>query len=259
MTLVRQERFDFGGEQVRVVMHDGEPWFVAADVAKILGYTNPAKAIRDHCKGVNESFIPTPGGRQTVKVIPERDIYRLVMRSRLPSAERFEEWVVGEVLPAIRKTGSYGTQDALKALADPATLRQLLLENVEKVIALEGEVAESRPKVEVYDRIVDSGDTVGFREAAKLIFVGTGAKEPEVKGFMLRAKWIQRLGGRLATASYGQQKGYVTTRDKELKHLTSFAGKPVVIPELRITQKGVARAIERLNAESSALDKGAAE
>lgn len=95
-------------EQFRIIDRDGEPWFVAKDVASILGYSNPQKAIRDHCKaaekvGVNETFTLDP---QTI-VIPERDLYRLIIRSKLPTAERFEEWVFGEVLPSIRKTGGY--------------------------------------------------------------------------------------------------------------------------------------------------------
>lgn len=233
----------FDGQQVRIVVRDGEPWFVASDVARVLGYERPADAVRAHCKGVGEAPIPTPGGTQTLKIIPERDLYRLVMRSRLPSAERFEEWVVGEVIPAIRKTGGYGHTDPLTALSDPAMLRRLLGDYAERVELLEAEVESSRPKVEVYDRIVDSGDTVGFREACKLIYAGTLAKEPEVRAAMQRWGWIQRLGGRLAPAYYGQEKGYVTSRDREIP--TSDGGVRVV-PELRITQRGVARAIERL-------------
>lgn len=239
--------FDFERQGVRIVIRDGEPWFVATDVAGVLGYADTAKAIRVHCKGVDESATPTAGGVQTVKIIPERDVYRLVMRSRLPSAERFEEWVVGQVLPTIRKTGSYGA-DPIKALSDPATLRQLLGDYAERVQALEGEVATSRPKVEVYDRIVDSGDTVGFREACKLIHAGTAAKEPEVRDFMIRGRWIQRLGGRLAPASYGQAMGYVTSRNREV---TTGDGGSMVVPELRVTQRGLARAIERLTAEEA--------
>ena len=99
--------FQFDNAEVRVLEREGDPWFVAKDVAGILGYTNPQKAIRDHCKGMNEMFTPSPGGPQLTKIIPERDVYRLIMRSKLPAAERFEEWVVGEVLPTIRRTGSY--------------------------------------------------------------------------------------------------------------------------------------------------------
>jgi len=102
--------FVFDGAAVRVVMVDGEPMFVARDVAATLGYTNPNEAVRVHCKGVSETLAPSNGGMQRVKVIPERDVYRLIMRSKLPAAERFEEWVVGEVLPSVRKTGSYVNQ-----------------------------------------------------------------------------------------------------------------------------------------------------
>ena len=92
--------------KVRALMRDGEPWFVAADVASLLGYSDTAKAIRTHCKGVAETSTPTLGGLQTVKIIPERDVYRLIMRSRLPAAEAFEEWVVGTVLPSLRQKGT---------------------------------------------------------------------------------------------------------------------------------------------------------
>lgn len=98
---------DFEGAAVRVVKIDGEPWFVAKDVAELLGYAAPRNAIRAHCKGGTETVLPSPGGQQTMTIIPERDVYRLVMRSKLPAAERFEEWVTGTVLPAIRKDGAY--------------------------------------------------------------------------------------------------------------------------------------------------------
>lgn len=83
---------------------DGEPWFVARDVASVLGYADTDYAIRAHCKGAQTYAGDSSGQVRHFKIIPERDVYRLVMRSKLPSAERFEEWVVGEVLPSIRKT-----------------------------------------------------------------------------------------------------------------------------------------------------------
>ncbi len=107
---------------VRTVAHqDGDVWFVAKDVAEALGYSNPRDAIGKHCKGVAKCDAPTNSGVQEVSIIPERDVYRLVMRSRLPSAEQFEEWVVSEVLPTIRKTGSYNTDRvALPDFTNPA-------------------------------------------------------------------------------------------------------------------------------------------
>lgn len=98
--------FNYNNTQVRVIERDGEPWFVAKDVAEVLGYSRPADAVTQHCRGsVKHRLIDSLGRMQNTTIIPERDVYRLIMRSKLPSAERFEEWVVGEVLPAIRKTG----------------------------------------------------------------------------------------------------------------------------------------------------------
>lgn len=93
--------------RVRIIMVDNKPMFLANDVAKALGYTNPRKAIGDHCKGVTERDTPTKSGNQQVSYIPESDVYRLVMRSKLPQAEQFQDWVCDEVLPTIRKTGGY--------------------------------------------------------------------------------------------------------------------------------------------------------
>ena len=97
---------------LRTVDEDGKIMFVASDVAKMLGYTNPSKAISDHCKGVTKRYTLTKGGKQAMNFIPEGDLYRLITHSKLPSAEKFESWVFDEVLPAIRKTGEYKTQTA---------------------------------------------------------------------------------------------------------------------------------------------------
>lgn len=99
------ENSEFG--ELGILMVDGREYFPATACAKKLGYANPQKAIRDHCKGVNEMFTPTKGGTQKTKYIPEGDLYRLIVHSKLPSAERFERWVFDEVLPAIRKQGGY--------------------------------------------------------------------------------------------------------------------------------------------------------
>ena len=101
--------FNFGTHSVRVVMRDGEPWFVASDVADALGYLTAKDAARnlgEHQKGGH--ILPTPGGEQRVTIINESGLYRLVLRSRKPEAEKFSDWVTGEVLPSIRKTGGYG-------------------------------------------------------------------------------------------------------------------------------------------------------
>lgn len=95
---------EFG--QVRTVEIDGKPYFAGRDVANALGYSNPRDAISRHCKGVvkHDSF---KDGGQLIALIPEGDMYRLITHSKLESAERFERWVFDEVLPTLRKTGSY--------------------------------------------------------------------------------------------------------------------------------------------------------
>lgn len=96
---------EFG--EVRTLDADGKIYFVASDVAKALGYSNTRDAISRHCKGVVKRDTPTSGGKQTMNVIPEGDVYRLVVHSKLPSAEKFESWVFDDVLPSIRKSGGY--------------------------------------------------------------------------------------------------------------------------------------------------------
>jgi prophage antirepressor-like protein len=94
----------FNDDAVRIVVLDGEVMFVASDVTAVLGYGNSSAAVAKHCKAPI-TITKREGGFLTV--IPERDVYRLVVRSKLPAAERFEEWLVGEVVPSIRRTGSY--------------------------------------------------------------------------------------------------------------------------------------------------------
>lgn len=94
---------------LRTIEKDGEIWFIASDVARALGYSRPADAVSQHCRYTVKHSIPHPQGKGTleVNIIPEGDLYRLIIRSKLPAAEQFERWVFDEVLPSIRKTGKY--------------------------------------------------------------------------------------------------------------------------------------------------------
>ena len=125
----------FNNEQfgdVRIIEEDGKVLFCGSDVAKALGYANPRKAVREHARGGTKRSIPTTGGNQEMTFIPEGDLYRLIVRSKLPTAERFEKWVFDEVLPTIRKTGGYGQQINLEqltkiiAMTVQATVKELL-------------------------------------------------------------------------------------------------------------------------------------
>ncbi len=93
--------------EIRTVEVDNKIYFVAKDIAIALGYKDTVNAVKQHCKGVVKHHLPTNGGKQLMNVIPEGDLYRLVAHSELPSAEKFESWIFDEVLPTIRKTGTY--------------------------------------------------------------------------------------------------------------------------------------------------------
>lgn len=144
------ENPEFGS--VRTITIDGEPWLVGKDIALILGYSNPQKAIRDHVddedKGMNEMF--TPGGKQNLLIINESGFYSLVISSKLSAAKRFKRWVTSEVLPAIRKTGAYIAEEKLR----------------ESNALLEERVASLESKAEYYDTIINSRKLITVSEIA---------------------------------------------------------------------------------------------
>lgn len=139
--------------------------------------------------------------------------------------------------------------DPMVILSDPAALRGLLGSYAERVQALEATVAEQAPKVEFVDRVFDCGDTLGFRQAAQQIKAATGANENEFRALIFTRGWAQRLGGDLAPAHAGIERGYVTTREEEV---TRRDGSKIVKPIFRVTQKGLAKAIELLLASEAA-------
>ncbi|TCP18108.1 BRO family protein [Nicoletella semolina] len=107
---IQFQSFDFNSSTVRVIIDPNqEPWFCGADVCDNLGYTNAPDALRKHCKerGIAKRYTPTKSGEQEMIFINEPNLYRLIIKSRKPQAEKFEAWVFEEVLPQIRKTGQY--------------------------------------------------------------------------------------------------------------------------------------------------------
>lgn len=156
---------EFG--EVRTVMIGDKPYFVAKDVALALGYSNPQKAIRDHCKGVNETCIPTKGGNQNIKVIPEGDIYRLIIRSKLPSAEKFESWVMDEVLPTIRKTGGFVEDDREEEFVNkyfPSFSEEVKISMIQDLLKTNKEL---KPKAEYYDKTLQPANLRTMTDIAK--------------------------------------------------------------------------------------------
>ncbi len=154
------ENTEFG--QVRTVTIEDKIYFVASDVAKALGYAKPQNAISAHCKGTLKWGIPTNGGNQEMNIIPEGDIYRLVVKSELPSAEKFESWVFDEVLPTIRKQGSYMPEELSPQL-------QLLINMELKQKQLEVAVADTNARIDNIKEVVSLDSTAWRADTQNLL------------------------------------------------------------------------------------------
>ena len=133
--------------EIRILeQNDGKVLFCGKDVADSLGYAIPSKAINAHCKGVSKLEVPTNGGIQNMLFITEGDLYRLITHSRRPDAEKFERWVFDDVLPSIRKHGSYSVQSQFADLSPQLQVliqmetrqKQIEARQVEQATALAG-------------------------------------------------------------------------------------------------------------------------
>ena len=165
---------DFG--EVRTIEENGAVLFCGSDVAKALGYSNPSKALSDHCKGDLTNRYPivdSLGRTQEAIFIGEPDLYRLVFSSKLPTAEKFTDWVTSEVLPTIRRHGMYATPDTVeKMLADPDTAIKLLTTLKEERaarLALEAQAEADKPKIIFADAVSASHTSILVGDLAKLL------------------------------------------------------------------------------------------
>lgn len=189
---------EFG--EIRTINENGVVLFCGSDVARALGYSRPNEAVATHAKGTVKRRTLTNGGEQEMAFIPESDLYRLIFRSKFPSAERFTDWVTAEVLPSIRKNGGYiAQQDTLS----PEELMAKALMVAQQTIAdrearLQAQAAEisaltvdkqiMQPKAEYFDDLVDRNLLTNFTEAAKQI----GVKRKALIGFMVDHGYLYR-------------------------------------------------------------------
>ena len=159
---------------IRVIIENGEPLFMASDLCKVLEYKNGRDTInRLFSKGVAKYYTPTKGGNQLLSYLTESQMYKLIMRSNAKNAEAFQNWVCNEVLPSIRKTGSYNvTQSQFKI---PQTYAEALLEagrlalENEKLIA---QAKENEPKVKAFNELMQSKDALDFLTFSKVVGIG---------------------------------------------------------------------------------------
>lgn len=169
---------EFGS--VRTIVEGNKILFCASDVAKALGYSNPRDAISRHCRGVvkrdgvcsttNQHGI-TSNQKNEMSFIPEGDVYRLIARSKLPAAEKFESWVFDEVLPSIRRNGAYITENTARQLMNnPRMLGEMLLQFADaqdKIVEQQKAIEEMTPKASYYDLVLQSKNAVNISVIAK--------------------------------------------------------------------------------------------
>lgn len=169
------ENSEFG--EIRTVEINNEPWFVGKDVAEILGYERPTKAVSDHVDVEDRDVVPIQdsiGRMQNTPIVNESGLYSLILSSKLPNAKAFKRWVTSEVLPAIRKHGLYAIDDilenpdiAIQALTklkeERAARKALELDNQVK----SQQIAELQPKATYYDLILQCKDLLSVTGIAK--------------------------------------------------------------------------------------------
>lgn len=209
------ENQEFG--TVRTVELDGEPWLVGKDVAQALGYSNPRKALADHVdeedKGVTKC--DTLGGKQDLTMINESGLYSLILSSKMPNAKKFKHWVTADVLPAIRKTGMYATDELLDNpdLAIQAfTALKLEREKNKKlnttVKVQEQQIMELQPKASYYDLVLNCPDLLSVTVIAK----DYGKSAKWLNNFLKEHKIQFKQGGIWLLYKEYAEKGYTSTK-----------------------------------------------
>lgn len=176
MQIFKNEQFG----EVRMIEENGKPLFCGSDVARALGYARPNDAIVDHCRCTVKRRIPhpqSPDKEIEMAFIPEGDVYRLIVRSKLPSADKFERWVFDEVIPSIRKNGGYiagqETMSDVELMARALIVAQNVIEEKNRQISgLTEENLLMKPKAEYFDDLVDRKLLTNFRDTAKELHLG---------------------------------------------------------------------------------------
>ena len=159
--------------EVRTVLINDKVYFVGKDVANSLGYSNPRDAIRRHCKGVvkHDSF---KDGGNLISLIPEGDVYRLIMKSKLESAQEFESWVMDEVLPTIRQTGGYIPIN--NEMSDAEIMAKALMIAQETINKKDELIKNIQPKADWFDKFINSNGVYTSTQVAKLFKISSGRK-----------------------------------------------------------------------------------
>ena len=198
--------FNFENNQLRTLLINNEPWFLGKDVADILEYTNTAKAIRDHVDEEDKltERIVLSGQNREVIFINESGLYSLVLSSKLPSAKKFKRWVTSEVLPQIRKTGSYATPQ----LTGEELMAKALIEAKSVLERQNKQIIEMKPKALFADTVAASDSSILVGQEAKLISQ-SGCKMGQNRFFA----WLRENG---YLCSKGENYNMPTQKSREM-------------------------------------------
>lgn len=237
------QKFQFNSQQVRTTIIDGEPWFVASDLCSVLSIKNSRHAMSSldtDEKGV--VITDTLGGAQRSSIVSESGMYSLVLRSRKDEAATFRRWVTKEVLPSIRRTGSYSVAPApVFDWTNPAFQRQMLttqLATLDRAEAAETQLAIAAPKVAGYDSLMDASNTWSLKKAAHLL-CNEGFDTGQNKLF----EWMRENGWVCLDNSPRQDKinaGFLQAKIYEEPVAYHRNGQPIYAePQSRVTPKGL--------------------
>lgn len=245
--------FNYSNTEIRTVVRDGEPWFVAADVCAVLAIANPSDAVRslddDEVELVSAALVTTEGRPQdSFNLINEPGLYSLILRSRKPEAKAFKRWITHEVLPAIRKTGRYETAPAIPQTYADAL--QLAADQARQLEAQAAQLAEAAPKVEAWDHLASADGDYAVANAAKILSRHPLVQIGQRRLFTLlsQMKWIYRRwepAPHWTVYQYPVDRGWLT--EKPSSHCHPRTGELVLDPpQVRVTVKGLAELQRRL-------------
>ncbi len=244
--------FDFNFSQVRLQIVDGEPWFLLLDLCRALNLQNPSM-VAQRLQPKQRAKLSL--GRQGDAIfVNESGMYRTVLRSDSPSAEPFQVWVTEDVIPAIRKTGSYTHPQAAPAfdISDPLVLAQKFIEAETERRALVTQVEVMTPKAEVYDALISADGTYAVGDAAKIL--GTG----EIRLFqLLRERKALITGGEHHNLPYQSHldRGYFKVKTSPRP---AGEGQPQKVSHVtRVTPKGLAWMQKGMTQQNLQLDQPA--
>ncbi|MGP4843342.1 BRO family protein [Marinobacter sp. 1Y8] len=206
--------FEFCGSPLRVVCaSSGDPWFLASDVCAHLEYANARQALTSHVEPEDRGVRPmdTPGGVQNLNVVNESGLYSLIFGSRKPGAKRFKRWVTQQVLPEIRKTGSFQPASQFQVPSTLSGALRLAAEQAECIESQQRQIEESRPAVEFVERFVESRSAKSLREVAKVL----GFKERDFITRLVDERILFRQSGSLLPFAQYHHRGYFEVKTGE--------------------------------------------